>query len=168
MHAIQPGVRPIALRVTLLLLLVLWLHGCATGPGHRGAGAPNHAVAERAAEIARSMEGRPYRYGGMTPNGFDCSGLVHYAYRNAGTAVPRTTRDQRRAIRARYLHQLGPGDLIFFRTKKDKGTNASHVGIYLGNGRFVHALNSSHPVRIDTIDDGYWRDTIVVAGSIAH
>lgn len=109
------------------------------------------------------MEGRPYRYGGASPSGFDCSGLVQYAYRQAGIRVPRTTREQYHAVRPRYVEQLSPGDLIFFSLKSAR---ASHVGIYVGDGEFIHALNPDSPVRIDNVDDAYWSRHIVRAGSL--
>lgn len=142
-------------------LLALVLSACATGPGYRAA-EPDGATKSRAAEVAAAMEGEPYRWGGASPAGFDCSGLVHYAYRQAGIRLPRTTGEQYRIIRQRYVEQLEPGDLIFFSIRS---VRASHVGMYIGDGRFVHALNPRNPVRIDRVDDDYWAGRIVRAGS---
>lgn len=154
------------LRPFLIGSIVLLVAACASTAQH-GAGAhdggANHAIAAKAAEIALSMQGQPYRYGGASPTGFDCSGLVQYAYRQAGASIPRTTTQQYRRVRQRHLHQLEPGDVIFFRTKSAK---ASHVGIYVGNDRFVHALNADHPVRVDRIDQGYWNQQVIRAGSL--
>lgn len=150
------------MRTLLALVVAVLLAGCAGEQALRSTAAASD-VRNEAADIAARMVGQPYVYGGESPSGFDCSGLVHYAYEQAGAAVPRTTRQQYRAVRTRYVDQLAPGDVIFFRLKS---ASPSHVGIYLGDGRFVHALNANHPVRIDRIDDRYWQRHIVRAGSL--
>lgn len=150
------------MRTLLALVVAVLLAGCAGEQALRSTAAASD-VRNEAADIAARMVGQPYVYGGESPSGFDCSGLVHYAYEQAGAVVPRTTRQQYRAIRTRYVDQLAPGDVIFFRLKS---ASPSHVGIYLGDGRFVHALNANHPVRIDRIDDRYWQRHIVRAGSL--
>jgi len=100
------------------------------------------------------MVGKPYRFGGSSPKaGFDCSGLVHFSYRQAGVAVPRTTDDQLRASTP-VRGSMRRGDLLFF---DQEGKKKSHVGIYLGNGRFVHAPSSGKRVRTDTLDSKYWK-----------
>jgi cell wall-associated NlpC family hydrolase len=110
--------------------------------------------AARAAEHALKMVGKPYRYGGSTPSrGFDCSGLVQFSFREAGVMLPRTTKDQRRASAPIRKASLRRGDLLFF---DQKGKKNSHVGIYLGNGRFVHAPSSGKHVRTDRLDSPYW------------
>lgn len=112
----------------------------------------------RANEIALraiGLVGTPYRYGGNTPaTGFDCSGLVGYVYRDAGaTALPRTT-----AVIASLpgapvgRSALRTGDLVFFGAR----AQVSHVGIYVGEGRFVHAPNAGGTVRLDALDHPYW------------
>ena len=149
--------RPLA-----LLPLVLALVGCATAPAQRTSGGE---VPERVAEIAMELRGSPYRFGGDGPGGFDCSGLVHYAYDRAGARVPRTARGQYEAVRRLYLHQLRPGDLVFFRTT---GALVSHVGIYVGDDRFVHALNHGQPVKVSRLDTRYWEQRLIRAGSLAR
>jgi cell wall-associated NlpC family hydrolase len=99
------------------------------------------------------MVGKPYRYGGASPSGFDCSGLVHFSYRQAGVAVPRSTEDQLRAAKP-VRGSMQRGDLLFF---DQEGKKKSHVGIYLGNGKFVHAPSSGKRVRTDTLDSRYWK-----------
>jgi cell wall-associated NlpC family hydrolase len=113
------------------------------------------AIASRAAELAASMVGRPYSYGGQSPaSGFDCSGLVLYSYRRAGLKVPRETGEQLRYGRRIGASDLVRGDLIFF---DQEGKRASHVAVYLGDGRFVHAPSTGKSVRIDSLESAYWR-----------
>jgi cell wall-associated NlpC family hydrolase len=100
------------------------------------------------------MVGRPYRYGGSTPAGFDCSGLVQFSYRQAGVSIPRSTDDQLRATSRIRMSALRRGDLLFF---DEEGKKKSHVGIYLGDGRFVHAPSSGKHVRTDRLDAAYWK-----------
>jgi cell wall-associated NlpC family hydrolase len=107
---------------------------------------------------AIALVGTPYRYGGNTPDvGFDCSGLVDYVFGDvAGIALPRTADDIGR-IDAPDVGRddLRSGDLVFFH---HRGRKISHIGIYVGEGRFVHAPNEGGTVRLDRLDDIYWRD----------
>jgi murein DD-endopeptidase len=112
------------------------------------------ATAQRAADYAQDMIGKPYRYGGNSPTGFDCSGLVQYSYSRAGLPIPRTTKSQRESGAAVGSQSLRAGDLIFF---DQEGRKSSHVGIYIGDGRFVHAPSSGKQVRVDTLDTKYWK-----------
>lgn len=106
------------------------------------------------------MLGQPYRYGGDGPGGFDCSGLVRYAWNKAGIRLPRTTRDQYRASRAIRPEELRPGDLLFFRLA---GAGVSHVGIYEGGGRFLHAPSTGKRVTRAQLDNPYWKKHFVGA-----
>jgi len=116
------------------------------------AAASDSFTLERVALTARRMVGVPYHYGGTDPRGFDCSGLVFYAYREAGVLVARTSREQLRASEPLDVDQALPGDLVFFRTNK----RAWHVGIYLGDQRFVHAPSTGRAVSIERFDDEYY------------
>jgi cell wall-associated NlpC family hydrolase len=108
--------------------------------------------------------GTPYRWGGHTPGqGFDCSGLVFYAYQRAGIHVPRTARQQFRQGKRIHRHQLLPGDLIFF-TILDKKTNL-HVGIYAGDNRFIHAPGRGRSVTNADLNAPYFRQTYAGARS---
>lgn len=104
---------------------------------------------------AMGLMGSPYRMGGNEPTrGFDCSGLVSYVFRNAaGTQLPRVARHQAAASRRISRRDLREGDLVFFNTL---GRANSHVGIYVGDGRFVNAPSSGGRVRIDTLDNPYF------------
>jgi len=109
-----------------------------------------------AAHEALFKVGTRYHYGGSSPDtGFDCSGLVAYVFERAwGIVVPRSTEAQRNAGRAVKRAELQPGDLVFYDTRNRP---FSHVGIYLGEGNFVHAPRPGHKVRVESIDKPYWR-----------
>lgn len=123
----------------------------------------DRSTASKAAQHARNMVGKPYRYGGKTPAGFDCSGLVHYSFARAGITVPRTTRSQLGVGVPVSVRSLRAGDLVFF---DQEGKKFSHVGIYIGDGRFVHAPSSGKRVRIDRLDKRYWKKHFVAARRI--
>lgn len=106
--------------------------------------------------------GTPYRWGGNTPEGgFDCSGLVHFVFLDAADiGLPRTSqRMSEIAAPTIARNHLRSGDLVFF----GRGREVSHVGIYVGEGRFVHAPNEGGTVRIDPLDGPYWRDRYLFA-----
>ncbi|PVV08240.1 MAG: hypothetical protein B6D72_16910 [gamma proteobacterium symbiont of Ctena orbiculata] len=113
--------------------------------------------------IAERLKGKPYLYGGVTPKGFDCSGLVHYVYLKAGKSIPRTTRDQYRTSQRLSIKNAQPGDLLFFKINSRK---LSHVGLYAGNGRFIHASTKQNRVAAASLDDPYWRKRLIGAGRI--
>jgi len=112
-----------------------------------------------AAALARDQVGMPYRYGGNSPSGFDCSGLVQYVYGKLGVNLPRKSREMAAVGQLVPVHALLPGDLVFFRVNKRR---VSHVGIYVGNDKFVHATKSGHPVRKDSITNPWWWERFVV------
>ena len=104
-----------------------------------------------------------YRYGGMSPaTGFDCSGLVYYSYAEAGVPVPRTSTDQFRAARKISLADAQPGDVVFFQDQE----KLSHVGIYLGQRRFIHAPSSGRTVSVANIDSPYYQEHLVAVGRL--
>lgn len=111
---------------------------------------------QAAAQEALVKVGMRYKFGGKSPEtGFDCSGLVAYVFQRAwGISVPRRTEDQRRVGRAVKHADLQPGDLVFYNTRNRP---FSHVGIYLGDGNFVHAPRQGAKVRVERIDSPYWR-----------
>ncbi len=118
----------------------------------------------RVLSVARRQVGVPYRYGGRSPRtGFDCSGLVYYSHAQAGLRVPRTTRALFRQSRPVSRARLRPGDLVFFRVETPR---VGHVGIYLGQGRFVHAPSSGKRVAIERMDNPYWKPRFLRGGRI--
>lgn len=107
---------------------------------------------EKAAELARTQVGKPYGWGGTGPERFDCSGLALYVYRQLGIALPRVSADQASTGVHVDRAELKPGDLVFFSLR----SAFDHVGIFLGNNRFVHAPRRQEPVRVDNLDDAWW------------
>lgn len=148
---------------------LLLLAGCAAGPRDRAEAPPRaqlpqaQAPSQAIVAAATSAIGTPYRYGGADRSGFDCSGLVSYAYLSAGIAVPRTARDQQRAAVAVPREGLLPGDLVFFSTS---GRGTDHVGIYTGAGRFVHAPSSGRVVSYAYLDDPWYSRRYLGAGRL--
>jgi cell wall-associated NlpC family hydrolase len=107
--------------------------------------------------------GTPYRWGGSSPSkGFDCSGLVKYAFRDVDEAdLPRTSNAMAAGHGQKVERKdLKPGDLLFFTIKSSK---VNHVAIYLGNDRFIHAPRRGKAVSIDTLKKPYWDDHYVLA-----
>ena len=127
---------------------------------------PADAPARRAllAEAHRTI-GVRYKYGGETPReGFDCSGLMQFIYKNAnGISLPRTAAEQSRSSRTISFNEMRPGDLIFFRTS---GSSVNHVGIYTGRGQFIHAASGGAKVSVDNLSRPYWQQRFVKFGRI--
>jgi len=124
------------------------------------------AASERAevVRVAESQVGAPYRRGGATPRGFDCSGLVVYSFSRAGIlGIPRSADDLERASAPVELADLRPGDLLFFRID---GGKTSHVGIYVGERSFVHAPSRGKRVERIGFDHVYWGPRLARAGRL--
>ena len=141
-------------KVALLGAVLSLLAGCASSPAVR-----DH-VGDQAARVALDQVGTPYRYGGKTPAGFDCSGLVHYSYRQVGKSIPRTTAGQWAQLAPVSSREMRTGDLLFFSI----GGKMSHVGLYLGDGRFVHAPSSGRRVEIERLDSAFYSSAFLRAG----
>jgi murein DD-endopeptidase len=137
-------------RMLLIALGVAIAAGCAHAPVEPSA--PD--IASRAADQAIAMVGKPYHYGGNTPAGFDCSGLVQYSYRRVGVTLPHGTANLRRISQPVSKNHLRRGDLLFF---NQEGKRASHVALYIGGDRFVHAPSTGKKVYITSFADPYWR-----------
>lgn len=136
------------MRCNYLFLGVLILSGCVSAPQ------PSPRSPEAVFQ-ALAVAGVPYKRGGDSPEtGFDCSGLVAYVYwQGAGLALPRNTFDLSRLGEPVERTALRPGDLVFYNTQRRE---YSHVGIYLGEERFIHAPSSGGEVRVESLRAGYW------------
>jgi len=135
--------------------------GVATGvpPAPAEPGPPS--AAEAAVRTALAQVGAPYRFGGTSPAGFDCSGLVRYAFGLAGIELPRDTRQQRNStVPVARSEPLQPGDLLFFHRGR---RGAMHVAVYVGDRRFVHAPSRGGRVRLDALDAEHWERRFIEA-----
>ena len=116
-------------------------------------------IARRIIQTSMQYMGVPYIFGGSTPSGFDCSGYVQYVFAQAGISIPRTADYQYYAGTPIATSDLRPGDCVFFSTYLP---GPSHVGIYIGDGNFIHA-SSSRGVTTDTLSRSYWVSTFIGA-----
>jgi cell wall-associated NlpC family hydrolase len=140
--------------VAIVIVAAFSVAGCSsTTAGYEHAG-------QKAATFALGQVGGPYRYGGSSPTGFDCSGLVQYSYASAGISVPRTTSGQWTQMTPVRDRDMRAGDLLFF----EISGKMSHVGLYLGDGRFVHAPSSGRSVSIGSLESAYYGKAFIRAG----
>jgi murein DD-endopeptidase len=144
--------------VCCVAILAVAAAGCGSQPA-KGSLAVD-STADKAVQIALQQVGVPYRYGGASPNGFDCSGLVHYSYSRAGKMVPRTTSTLWSGMSPVAADQLRKGDILFFKISG----KMSHVGIYVGAGQFVHAPSSGTSVSVASLRSDFYREALFRAG----
>ena len=143
------------MKTLLLLLVTLFFSACSTkgNPHLRNFDKTQSAVVKELLAHYQQWRGARYRLGGMSKRGVDCSGFVYIAYlERFNLELPRTTINQIRAGHTIDKSELSPGDLVFFRT----GEDTRHVGIYLENGKFMHA-SASRGVMISSLDNSYWK-----------
>lgn len=136
------------------ILLLMFLSACqSTRPNNSYTSDP---VMSDLTEYALSLTGTPYKYGGTSPEtGFDCSGFVGHVFKHSlGKSLPRSSEDISRVGVAQNSAMLRPGDLVFYNTLNK---TYSHVGIYLGDGQFVHSPSSGKYVSIVNMNEAYWR-----------
>nr|CAA6823330.1 MAG: NLP/P60 family protein [uncultured Thiotrichaceae bacterium] len=134
-------------------------------PASRSTPNTPHLSAERQRVIAAAKRqmGIKYRWGGNTPGeGFDCSGFTKYSLKVTGAKIPRTAAQQSKASRTIKRSSLRPGDMIFFKTS---GKRVNHVGIYLGNGKFIHAASGGGKVMTDDLRKNYWQKRLYKYGT---
>jgi len=156
------------IRVFTLTITMLGLASACTSNPVSTAGATSSSgrvavrsdVGEKAAAVAVDQLGVPYRYGGSSPSGFDCSGLVQYSYSQVGKQLPRTTGQLWTSTRSVERHELRTGDLLFFRIDG----KMSHVGLYLDGQRFVHAPSTGRKVSVATLDSPFYKAAFTRAG----
>ena len=150
----------------LVAVTAAGLSACGTSPvsgptytgdsGDQAVSATRHEVVR----VAGQMIGTPYRYGGNSRSGFDCSGLVQYTHREVGVSVPRTTAAQWAQARVPERRGLLPGDLLFFEIDWQK---SRHVGIYEGDGVFIHAPSSGKRVSRASLENPFWGERLVAS-----
>jgi cell wall-associated NlpC family hydrolase len=155
-------------RRSSLLVMAAVLGGCASsppGPSTRQTQRPPQPERNDVALFAMGLLDTRYRWGGRGPaTGFDCSGLVSHVFQEAlGLRVQGSSADLGRKARPVPADQLLPGDLVFFNTL---GARHSHVGVYVGEGRFVHASNPRTGVRMDQLSNRYYAQRFEGAGSL--
>jgi len=163
-----------ARRACALLALAAVATGCAPfrpglpaePTGREAAVSAQQGLGAVIAQQALAQVGTPYRYGGADPQrGFDCSGLVTYVHAREGVSVPRTAAAQFAAARKVAVADLRAGDLLFYRLVPGS-REVTHVGIYTGQGRFVHAPQSGKLVGAASLDDAYYRERFAGAGRL--
>ena len=154
------------MRLLIGVLMVIALAVACPALGHAAAAADSRtstggtavsqqqsARGETVVATAVKYKGTPYKFGGASPQAFDCSGFVWYVFDKQGIKLPRTADKQFEIGKSVAVKELQPGDIVFFTTYEP---GASHCGIYVGEGKFVHA-SSSHGVSVAALADGYWK-----------
>jgi murein DD-endopeptidase len=171
---LQAGATAAARRACVLLALAVMATGCAPfrpglpaeASGREASSSAQQGPGAVIAQQALAQLGTPYRYGGADPErGFDCSGLVSYVHAREGVSVPRTAAAQFAAARKIAVADLRAGDLVFYRLVPGS-REVTHVGIYTGQGRFVHAPQSGKRVGAASLDDPYYRERFAGAGRL--
>lgn len=137
-------------------------------PGNSAAASPSAPTVSGSQILAEAQKylGTPYRYGGASPSGFDCSGFVYYVLKQLGFSPYRTPADQMQQGSPVEKANLKTGDLVFF--SNTGGRSITHVGIYAGGGQFIHAPNSRSTVSYSDLTTGYWSNTYYGARRVAN
>jgi cell wall-associated NlpC family hydrolase len=140
----------------LLLLMLLTIISACQSPRVNSSVYQEDPAMNDLALYALSLEGTPYKYGGNSPDtGFDCSGfVVHVFKKSLGKSLPRSTEEISHFGTEESRNELAPGDLVFYNTLNRR---YSHVGIYLGDGQFIHSPSTGKSVTIANMNEEYWR-----------
>lgn len=151
----------------LLLPGLLLLGGCGFF-GHRTSDSgPTPVKAHKVVKTAYSQMGKKYRSGGASPQkGFDCSGLIWWAYQQHGVTVPRITTDQAKTGHAVPKARPRPGDIVVFRTSNSP--RGLHTGIYAGDGSFIHSPRTGERVRMESLDVPYWKSKLIAVRRVVR
>lgn len=148
-----------------------WMYGAYVsvrrdGEISRSGDSIDRSLATQVVDYAKQFIGSRYVYGGTTPNGFDCSGFAQYVYKHFGYSINRVASDQASNGISVNKSDLVPGDLVFFHSSGSR--YISHVGIYIGNGSFIHASTPATGVRYDSLNAGYYANNYVTARRIIN
>jgi cell wall-associated NlpC family hydrolase len=163
------------LKISILLTIMAVIGACSSAPKYRQTPQPKPKPAPKVTkqsgrgdivEVAKSYIGTPYKSGGTTRNGVDCSGLVLAIYKKFNIHLPRTSFNQSKFGQPISRAALQPADLVFFKTSRRAAV--SHVGIYIGQGRFIHASTRNRRVQIDRITDKYFANRYVTARRVLY
>jgi cell wall-associated NlpC family hydrolase len=153
-----------AVTIVFALAAIGLLASCTSAPRYRSTTkvvSPSDFEGSEVVREANKFVGVPYRNGGTSSNGLDCSGLVVVVYEKFGIAMPRTSNEQAKFGTQVDRSGLQPGDLVFFRTSGS--TRITHVGIYSGDGQFIHASTRAKRVQYDRLDNRYFKKRYATA-----
>ena len=151
----------------LLVPLLLLLGGCGFFGQRTADSGPTPVKAHKVVKTAYSQMGKQYRSGGASPQkGFDCSGLIWWAYRQHGVSVTRVTTDQARTGHAVPKARPRPGDIVVFRT--GNSPRGLHTGIYAGGGSFIHSPRKGERVRMESLDIPYWKSKLIAVRRVVR
>lgn len=152
-------IMPRLIHLALFLVLLVCLQGCGL-PRNSPPPTLLPANAHKIVKTAYSQVGKKYRAGGHSPNrGFDCSGLIWWAYKQNGIDVPRITADQAKMGRSVSRKKAQSGDIVVFKT--GQGPHGLHTGLYAGNGNFIHSPRSGKKVCLERMDKTFWQKHLV-------
>lgn len=155
----------------VITFLLMQITGCSSTTKPKASNTPytiNESLSESEArqmliQEAATLIGKPYKLSGNSPReGFDCSGLVFYAYLKVGKFLPRRAEEQ--YLSAQKVKEVKPGDLVFF-TTDSRGKHIDHVGIYIGQQQFIHAPGKGRSVSTANLTENYWQQRFVGAGN---
>ena len=154
--------------VSICIIMSSGLFGCGTSRQYPSFPLHTPVTSQKIVESAYSQLGTRYRAGGTSPGkGFDCSGLVQWAYSQQGLSVPRITADQARTGRlVSPKEELLPADILVFRI--GRGVHALHTGLYTGSGQFIHSPSGGQRVRTESLDLAYWKNSLIGARRVIN